>query len=407
MTSRQFYIMLFFIVISLKVQRLPSIISSSLEKDSYLLILLFLVIEIVLIALAFFILKHLRTKTLTITDGNAFSKLIKKLIVFAQAVYFLSLALLLYEAIQNLFAHVLFYELPWKLFSFMLLATVFYLAYSGVCNIARNFELYAFVIGISYVIIAFFGGSHTDFSAVLPFETIDFSKIPQGILDFNLWFGDFFLILFLGNHTKNIKLKWTTLTYALAMTFVSLLYVEFYGIYESYSPLKPGLISVLSEQSMLGLNIGRIDWFFILFTEIGTILSCGVFLYFSKKCLNYILPKAKSSYLLIALTAIIYIIDAFYLTDTFKKEQLFLGYITYVALGVKVITFVMMLIICIYEKYKNKNCKNHQKTRINNEKIENVPKTTPNIRIFEVEETDAELSKSPQAVYNNKGAGEK
>ena len=36
MTSRQFYISLFIITISLKIQKLPSLIAESLGKDSYL-----------------------------------------------------------------------------------------------------------------------------------------------------------------------------------------------------------------------------------------------------------------------------------------------------------------------------------------------------------------------------------
>jgi hypothetical protein len=40
-TARQFYIMLFVMVVSLKVQKLPSLIAESLGKDSYLLVILY------------------------------------------------------------------------------------------------------------------------------------------------------------------------------------------------------------------------------------------------------------------------------------------------------------------------------------------------------------------------------
>ena len=102
-----------------------------------------------------------------------------------------------------------------------------------------------------------------------------------------------------------------------------LLYIEFFGIYKDYTPMKPSLISVLSEQSMLGVNIGRVDWFFILFTEIGTILSSGAFIYFAKKCLENVFPKTNSVWLLAGLMLLIYLVDIFYLVDINKQKELF------------------------------------------------------------------------------------
>lgn len=361
MSARQFYITLFVITISLKVQKLPSLISAELGKDSYLLVIAYLAVNIIGILLAFFILNHTKNYTLQAQTKSLFLTAIKKIILLALVVYFLSQSLLLYESIQNLFSHVLFYELPWTLFSLMLAAAVFYLAFTGIKNISLNFELYATVIVISYIVISIFGGTKTDFGAILPLQTIDFKSIGEGFLDFNLWFGDFFFVLFLGKNAKHIKLKWTMLVYTVSMLFVSLLYVEFFGIYMDYTPMKPSLISVLSEQSMLGVNIGRIDWFFILFTEIGTILSAGACLYFASKCLSFVLPKVNKNLLIFILTLGIYLFDIFYLVDIHKQVELFVDTMKYVSLAIKVITLVLMLFICFIEKSKYKNKSNFAK----------------------------------------------
>ena len=362
MTARQFYITLFMIVVSLKVQKLPSLISESLGKDSYLLVLAFLAVNLVGIFLAFFILKRTKNMSLSEKSKSAVGMVFKKILLLGMAVYFLSQCMLLYESIQNLFAHVLFYELPWTMFSLMLAGAVFYLAYTGIGNISLNFELYAVLILISYIVISIFGGTKADFSAVLPLETINFKQIGEKIIDFNLWFGDFFLVLFMGKHAKHIKLKWVAFVYTAAMLFVSLLFVEFFGIYENYTPMKPSLISVLSEQSMLGVNIGRVDWFFILFTEIGTILSAGACLFFAKKCLSFVFPKIKEHWLLLFLTIVIYFVDIFYLVDVHTQKELFMKFMPYVSLTVKLVSLVSLLFISFM-----KNNKNSQE---NNEKIE-------------------------------------
>lgn len=350
MTARQFYIILFVMVVSIKVQKLPSLISQSLEKDLYMAVVFYLLVNLILICLAFFILKRTKNFSINKESKTLIAKIFKCLLMIGISVYFLSQALLLYEAIQNLFSHVLFYELPWTLFSLMLAFAVFYLAFTGIENISLNFELYSLLIMVAYIVIAIFGGTKADFASVLPFSTINLKSVFSVMVDYNVWFGDFFLILFLGKHTKHAKLNLTALVYSIAMFFVALLYVEFYGIYEAYTPMKPSLISVISEQSMLGVNIGRIDWFFILFAEIGTILSAGACLYFAKKSLCSAFPKLKERMALILLTASIYVIDIFYLVDIFKQEELFSKILPIPMLIVKFAAFLILVLIAIFRK---------------------------------------------------------
>ncbi len=372
MTARQFYIILFIMVVSLKVQKLPSLISKTLEKDIFAVVIAYFLINLILICFAFYILKKTKNFSINKHSNNLFIKILKPLLLIGIAVYFLSQTLLLYESIQNLFSHVLFYELPWTMFSLMLAFAVFYLAYTGIENISLNFELYAGIIIVAYVVISIFGGTKTDFSTMLPFSTLSVKKVFSAVVDYNIWFGDFFLILFLGKHTPHAKLKWTTLVYTVSMLFIALLYIEFYGIYEGYTPMKPSLISVLSEQSMLGVNIGRIDWFFILFAEIGTILSAGACLYFAKQSLCFAFPKLKSRYACILLTVVIYFVDIFYLVDIFKQEELFSKILPVAMLIVKFTVFIILLLIAIFRKNtRENNCKTYAYSKPNIELIKN------------------------------------
>ncbi len=246
------------------------------------------------------------------------------------------------------------------------------LVYTGIKNIAHNFELYFFIIISSYLLIALIGGTKADFSCILPFETINAKTILSKFVDFNLWFGDFFLVLFMRNHSKDVKLKWTLLVYTLSIAFLVLLYIELTGIYGVYTGMKPTLISTITEQSMLGVNIGRVDWFLILFTEIGTILSCGVCLYFAKQCLGFIFPKAKKGYLVALVLASIYVLNVFYLLDIHMRIEVFTGYMAVLAGITKWGSFTLMTIICLFIKNDNKKQKSFQnidKNSQNNPKI--------------------------------------
>ncbi len=364
MTSRQFYIMFWIVVISLKIQKMPSVMYEYIGKDFYLMLLPYLVINVIGIFMAFYILKRTQDKSLAHTPTSKWWSAFQKIIVFLISVYFLAQALLLYETTRNLFEHILFDNLSWVVFSLILLAVVFYLAHTGIGNIALNAELYFYIILAGYLLIAAFGAFKADFSFIFPLQTIDMSKIIGNFIQFNIWFGDFFIVLFLGKHASQIKLKWTFLTYFLAMGLVALLYLEFGGIFGEYTIMKPSLISTITEQSLLDLNIGRVDWFLILFTEIGTILSCGICVYFSKKCLKFALPKVKSIFLLIAICASLYLINVLYLVDTHTRIQLFMNYITHVAALTKWVPFVIMFVICLLLKRKtDKNPQNILKAR--------------------------------------------
>ena len=360
-TSKQFYIMLFITTISLKVQKLPSIIYDKLGKDGYLILLLYFAVDMALITLAFFVLKTLKNRPLMPQNKNTLVMLTSKLLVLAIVVYFVIQGLLLYESIQNLFEHILFDNLSWVVFSLLLLFTIFFLASSGITNIARNFELYFVVIIISYLLISIFGASKADFSAILPLDTINAKLIVSKFVDFNLWFGDFFLVLFMGRHAKEIKLKWTMLIYSLTIVFILFLYVELNGIYGDYTAMKPSLITTITEQSMLGVGIGRVDWFLILITEIGTILSCGTCIFFSKQCLGYIFPKCKDSYLLVAISVALYLVDVFYLVDTHLRESVFSGYMSIISAATKWISFALIVAVCVVFKIKAKKSKLSEK----------------------------------------------
>lgn len=352
MKPRQFYLTLFIFVISLRVQKMPSIIAGYLGKDGYLLILFYFLVDLVGISLAFLILKCKKQVGAT-QPQSAVASVIKGIGFFAAACYFMFQCTLLYEAVQDLFAHILFDNLSWTLFSLLLIVAIFLIAHGGLKTIGRLMEIFFFVIVISYAIIMIFGAMQTNFSSILPFETINFNLICDNFVKFNLWFGDFFLVLFLGSKSDGIKLKWTLLTYSLSMVVVILLMVEFYGIFSVFSPVQPSLITVVSEMSMLGVDVGRVDWFLILFTEIGTIVCSALCLFFAKDCVSVAIPKLKPVVVLLLLILILYLGDVIFLVDTNIKELFFLNITSLYSIVLKVGFFVIVLILSL-SKYCEK-----------------------------------------------------
>ncbi len=352
MTSRQFYIMLSLFVIMTKMQRLSSLLFDSYGKDGYLVIIIYGLINFFAVFVAYFVYKFLDREKFKAKSKFVWATLIKKLTMFATSVYFVTQALVLFEHVQNIFADTLFDKFAWSIFSLLFLFAVFYLARTGIKNIALNFELFALIIFGSLALIAILGASHSDYSVVLPLQTIDFKNIFSSILKFNVWFGDFFVIFYMLVHTKKPKLSKTALTYGLSIIFVTFLTITFYGVFGTYSSLQPGMISTITEQSMLGVNIGRVDWFLILFAEIGTILSCAVCLYFANKSLCAVFTKVKPLWLLIIIGVAFYVMNVFVLVDKFVVREFFFGIGSTLSIILKLFTIIMLFILSLKNYFK-------------------------------------------------------
>ena len=335
MSSKQFYILFCISIITMKMQKLPPLVSGELGKDGWLLFLGYALINVVLICLVFVIIKRVDPKIVLNSSKNAIINILRIILLFATTVYFLIQALLVYEHIQGLFANTLFDNLSWPIYSIFLLFTVFFLAHRGLDNIALNTELYTWVIIIPFILLAILGVKQCDFSAVLPLQTTNFKLILSKLKMFNCWFGDFFLVLYLGIKAKDIKLSKTLLTYVLSMLFITFLMVEFTGIYQSFAGMQPGLITELSEHSMLDLSIGRIDWFLILLTEVGAILNCAVNLYFANLCLRSVFPNVKPIYIKIFNAVVLYFLDVFVMVDLNAKKRFFCGVMSNISIAIK------------------------------------------------------------------------
>ena len=355
MTARQFYLIVCIFVITTKMQRFPSLLFSEFGKDGYLVILLYAIVNIIGIFFAFFILKYLNREKFNSEKANIFFRFLKKLTMLATTIYFIVQALLLYEHVQNIFADTLFDKFSWSIFGLLFLFAIFFLAKTGIKNIALNYELFILLIGGAIILISILGVSQADYSFLLPLQTINFSNILSKAAKFNIWFGDFFIILYMLFHTKKPKLSKTIIIYGIAILFVTFLTITFNCVYQYYTGLQPGLISSITEQSMLGINIGRVDWFLILIAEIGTILSCSVCIYFANKSLNAVFPKIKSIWLAIIIAVIFYIFNVFILVDKFVVIEFFVGFGGYLSLMLKIFTTIMLVVISIKDRIKDKN----------------------------------------------------
>lgn len=363
MTPKQFYLTIIIFTFTLKIQKLPCLIYNQLEKDSIVLILLYFVVDILAMIVFYLFAQKLRDKKSLEGKFSGVVGFFIKIPLILLCIYFFLQSLIFYEAIQDLFSHILFDNLSWTLFSLFLLFAIYYLASLDLKIIGRSFEIYFFIIITSISILTIMGVFQTDFTNILPLQTIKNHNYFEAFKTFNLWFGDYILVFFLGVNTKGTTLKRTLRSYILTMIVILFLYYEFYGIFLEYSSIQPSLVSVISEQTLLGIDIGRPEWFCILIAEIGAVLSASVCFCFSTRIAKHIFPKFKYNYILIFLVLAMYFLDIIYLVDLNAKEIFFLDYIDIFALMLKIIFFAVMIGFSLYF------CSKTAKKKVKSEKV--------------------------------------
>lgn len=374
LTKRQALFLMTICLLASKVQRLPSLVASANGRHGYLVFLLLGGIDILmlLVCLLFNKLAGKQTTYLVLqkTSGAFFTKLIY--ILFA--VYFFFNCILPYEAVHDLFANILFDHLSWPLYSLILVGSVLFVSSRGLKNIGRLSEVFFYLIIGSLLFLLIMGACTTDFHRIMPIYDIQGKVLLETCFNYNIWFGDFLIIYMFVGKTKQSdgKMGWPFIVvYIGLILLITFTYMVFYGLYENLASDQNSLISSISQFALLGLDIGRVDWFLVLFFQISTILSSSCYLYLAGYCLFEVFSSHKASQvskeekehkeakkLLIILSVLvlaIYLLDVYLFKSNHEGVAIMANITKYFGVFMVILLPIILLIIgIVYSKKRKK-----------------------------------------------------
>ena len=373
-TKKQAVYLLLICLIGTKFQRLPSFLSDVAGKGFWIVVFIYLLID------GLFLLLSL--KIINLGNGTSLYNMIEKTTgkVFAKTIfvlfgiYFFMLSILPYESVHEVFADIIFDSLPWKFFALFLLIAMGVIAVSGLRNIGRLCQLLFYVILFGVVGLFSLGLFTSDISAVLPLSDIVYDSIFEAVHKSSLWFGNFtILFVFMGHIKDEENKKWggIKLSFFISFIFVALSYVVFYGIYQHITPLKRNWLTKVSQFALLSLDIGRLDWFLILFAELATIITSGIFVYCSANCFREVFKCKKMNLIIYVILFILYLNTNYFVSG---KLVIFKFLISYGAIFGAVIQYVIPIILLFIAISYNKK---HVKTPL--KKLKNPHKGKYNI----------------------------
>lgn len=356
LTKRQALYIFMICFVASKAQRLPSLISSNMGRNGWLVILIMGIVDALLLSIMLWTNKINNGRNLYDLCTHAGGKFYAKFILVFLGLYFLMNAILPYEAVHDVFSNVLFDYLSWELYSFFLVFAIAFLACFGLTTIGRVSELLIWAIGVGFITLLTLGAITTNFSRVLPVYDINIPMLISTCFNFSMWFGDFIILyIFMGNIKEDDgKINfWFIVALIVCDLLLTFGYVIFFGLYDTLSPEQTNFISSISQFSLLSLDIGRVDWFFVLLFEISTFISSAVYIYSAGRCFCDVFGIKKEKIICIVLTLIVYLLDV----SVFKsvgRGASNLAFIAKYTYPVIVVGFpIMILISAFVSKYKD------------------------------------------------------
>lgn len=353
-TKKQAVYLLLICLIGTKFQRLPSFLADISGKSFWVVMFIYLLIDGLFLMLSLKIIDLGNGATLYEVMEKTVGKVFAKVIFIMLGVYFFLLTILPYESVHEVFADVIFDSLPWRFFALFVLITMAVIAVSGLRNIGRMCQLFFYLILLGIMGLFLLGIFTTDMTAILPITETVASSVFEGVYKSSLWFGNFtILFILMGRIKAQENKKWggIKLSFYLSSIFVTLAFVVFYGIYQEITPLKRNWLTKVSQFALLSLDIGRPDWFLILFAEFATILTAGIFIYCCAYCFREVFQTRKINYLIYLSLTILYLYTN-YLVD--GKLIIFRFIIKFGSIYGMIIQYILPLVFLIIAGKYNK-----------------------------------------------------
>lgn len=367
LTKRQAMILLFICFVANKAQRLPSFIATNMGRHGWLVTLILGLIDVLMLFIMLWTNHTANGRTCYDMCKNAGGKCFAKFIVFFFSLYYILNALLPYEAIHDVFSNVLFDHLSWELYSFFIVFALAFLATHGLKTIGRVSELLVWIIGAGLIGILILGATTTDFLRVLPIYDIDAGKLFETCFSYSVWFGDFTIVyIFMGRVKEDDGRMnfWFPVVLMISVLVMSFGYTVYYGLYDVLAPEQTNAISSISQFALLNLDIGRVDWFLVLFFELSTFISSGLYIFGASKCLCQVFEIKHQKVVTIVLPIIIYLFDIFVFKSVGRGASKLARYVKYffpvVAIGFPIVLLIASFVSRKKDRKKVQQYKNYE-----------------------------------------------
>lgn len=372
LTSRQTAMLLFMSIISLKFLVFPALISKYSQKDSYIVVFLFLMIEIMVMFFILMFIKKYPNLTFKEVLTNTFGEVFSKIIYIVLFIYFLFKTLLLTKETHNYFLEAIFDELSWWFFILPLTIFITYVMTKNIKILARTIEiLFWFLVvsvGISFVAPLY----NIDLLNIFPVFENGVYPIFNAMFYSVFSFGDYLLlILFMGK----IKFEKSTVKKIMSymifcLIFITIFYIVFVALFNNSGINHILAISDISVRSGYPYSQEKLDWLAILIWTIALLFQIGFYALVTKNCFDEIIKIKNKMIPALIISSVLFVFSMILYLNLELTLKIATSIPFIISALVIQIAIPLILLICFivlkYKKFEDKNNLKHETTFENN-----------------------------------------
>ena len=369
--SRQFIIIVVFLMLTSKLVTMPSIVYSAAAGDAIFSIILNFIVELLLIFLiTLIIIRNPHT--------SLFELLKRKLTVVGAVIVYIILALymiarltLCYQELYSFFLNQLYDEFSPLMFAIPTFFVTGYVAYKGIRSLGRSLEIMFWFILVGTIISMISNIEYLQFDQNLPYFANGIMPVLEGSGRSAFYFGNSLCLLFLVGKVeiKPNLLKKTILYTILISIFIVIICFIFYDVFGKSMQYVLFALSEYSQYDPFVLELQRLVWLTSII-DITKLFCSTICIIYCIGQANKVLFQTKTTLLPILITfLLIFSLATLLHYDLLIMFELVRNYLSFITIGI----IALMLVICIYltisKTPKNVDYQEEQHTRKRNEPI--------------------------------------
>ena len=238
-------------IFATKFQRLSGLLAQDFNRSAWIIMLIFLGIDILFCYMLLRVIKRLEDKTIFEVIKEKLGNLGLTLFCLIVSVYYFFKITICYKGIHEFFANTLFDKLSWNYFSILLLIVLVFIIANGLNNMGRLSEVFAYIVLSCVVICLLLGLTTARFERLLPIWDLPIKESFVNSFKYTAWFGDYFMLIFLAGNIKIDKKLTRNVIYSYLVSglLVVASYVIFYAVNENMAGYQSLALSSITHFS--------------------------------------------------------------------------------------------------------------------------------------------------------------
>jgi len=293
--TKQLCILLVMGAVAYKLLYLPSLLTKYFAQDSWLIALIYMLVDVGILSIFLFLSKRNPDLTFKQMLNQMFGKIIATIICVSYFFVFILRSIAIFQSQYKFLIETLYQEFPWITFTLIMVAVVWWVCKHSLRTIARLFETLFALIVFALVTVLFIGIINTDITDIMPI----FANMNNigAIFKFPLWFGDFTLIvIMLGNIKKEKHFYKRVYIYcSAAILYIVSFIIVFHSAYGYSAPMQKKAISDILEAYSFSSDFGRVGWIIVLIWMLSLYLSFILSIFCASKSIDMIFEKSKKN----------------------------------------------------------------------------------------------------------------